>query len=103
MAGNAESDVGLEVLLVSAHRGGDRARAAAARLRDLGFDVTGVGEASLSLRLPRSEFRRLFGREPGPSPSAALEAWVEAPELPVPDRLAPWVESLSEARRASPY
>lgn len=98
-----ESDVGLEVLLAPAHRGGDRATAAAARLRDLGFDVTGVGEASLSVRLSCAEFRRLFGREPGPPPSDALEAWVEPAELPVPDVLADWVESLSEARRASRY
>jgi hypothetical protein len=98
------SDIGLEVLLVPAHRGGDRPKAVAARLRGLGFDVTGVGEASLSLRVTRSEFLRLFRREPGPpAPADGFAAWTEPAELPVPDALAPWVESLAEARTAQRY
>lgn len=96
--------VGLEVLLRHDHRGLEAAHAAATRLADLGFKVSGIGETSLALELSRDAFSRMFGRAPTPpNTGEPFAPWVEPCALQVPSALEPWVESLFEARPASHF
>lgn len=95
----APSSVGLEALLRPAFRGRRPASRVAKQIAALGYEVTGLGEASLALRVSEQTFRRLFGCDPAAAPSAApFRAWSEAPELKTPADLGPWVESLSQSR-----
>ncbi|CAN7678953.1 hypothetical protein LJR231_005452 [Phyllobacterium sp. LjRoot231] len=65
----------------------DDARAEAKRAaQEAGMKVSGEGNASLSARMSDAEFRKLF-----PAPSGSGDT------LAVPERLKPFVESISEA------
>ncbi len=57
-------------------------------VRELGMTVSGEGAASLSARIPDTDFQKLFST-----------ASSTADSLPVPDKLKPHVSSICEAPR----
>ncbi|MCW2240551.1 hypothetical protein [Azospirillum canadense] len=65
----------------------DEARAEVKRVaQDIGMNLSGEGHATLSARMPDAEFKKLF-----PNPSGTDNA------LAVPEKLKPYIASISEA------
>lgn len=74
----------------------------AERLKSLGFDVGGVGEATITASLSGADFERIFGQAPAPRPppdANAYTAWNGPPALRVPSELDDCVQSVTEAPR----
>jgi len=88
-------DVRLQVLVRAPWRNERGLADVEAALRALGFEITGKGKASLSVRATPAAFAAAFGRAPA---SARHRGPAEAsPALPVPASLAERVESITVA------
>ena len=78
----------LQLLMLPGHRNPGSIEAASRAAAALGFEITGKGRTSLSVRVGKQEFQQLF---------AATVAVHEL--LPVPQELAEYVESITVAPR----
>ena len=83
---SSSDHVRLQLLVRKDARNARGVAAVGEALRALGFEVTGAGKASVSARASPDAFRAVFGD-------------AMASELPVPARLAEYVESVSIAPR----
>jgi hypothetical protein len=80
----------LQLLVRPDRRQPDQLQKAADAARKLGFEVTGVGSASLSGRLAHPAYESLFGQQPASNQT-------QDTELPVPRALSDFVASITEA------
>lgn len=95
-----EQDIRLQVLLRPEWRNPRGVAEVERALHELGFEVTGTGRVSISVRAAPEPFRQVFARQP--SPPAAGESPAARDELPVPAPLAGQVESITIAPRHMP-
>ena len=78
----------LQLLMRPGHRNPGGIEAASRVAATLGFEITGKGQTSVSVRVSKQEFQRFFA------------AKVEVHELlPVPQELAEYIESITVAPR----
>ncbi|WP_105403196.1 hypothetical protein [Neorhizobium sp. T7_12] len=84
MASELRQQKRLQVLLHETCRTDDARAAAIHAATQAGMTLSGEGVATLSVRMPNSEFEKLFSSSP-------------EGELTVPEQLKPFVESISEA------
>ena len=96
---HAPEDVRLQVLLRPEWRTAEGVAEVERALRELGFEVTGTGRASISARAAPRAFRQAFADAPG-AESRPLPG--DNRELPVPAPLAGQVESITVAPQHTP-
>jgi hypothetical protein len=92
-------EVRLQLLLKPEKRNPHASGEASHAVQRLGMHLSGSGLATLSARVGRADFERIFGRAPE-LPNAGTggnKPVSSAAELPIPDELKEHVESITEA------
>jgi hypothetical protein len=96
------ASIPIAMTLAPAHRSAESVAQVQRLAAELGLEPTGTGRASLSFRVSPDQFRKLFGtaaaavpERPRGAADAGTPAGYEAADLPVPQALRQYVESVS--------
>jgi hypothetical protein len=92
-------EVRLQLLLKPEKRNSIASGEASDAARRLGMQMSGSGAATLSARLGRADFHRIFGRAPEvpKQGNAGSNAFSSGTDLPIPRELSEHVQSITEA------